>query len=361
MADTFDYIPPPVDVGTASDYMGQVGGYNIGAQPSFTAPDVSTQVQPQTFAATTQGYTPTFDFSSYMPAAPSYTTFGAGGQAQQTQDPYATFQGGGEYTAPSTQFAGPVSGVSAPQQLQSLYQQAAQPLPSIVGQFAGPQGADLRGGLYDTTGISGAGDAPTPTPENKGGFLQSLLGKGFSTSDALKLALGLGGGLMGYSAQQKAASDAAAAEAEYKAAASTAAGQYTGLAQPYLTAGGSQLAQALQGSLSPAQMQQYQAAQAQLAQGAAKSGGVGAIQSAAALQNMYQQALQNQQNMAIQLLGPGNQLAADAISTELQGTQGGLKLGLDLATQANQASMNMYSAIASMIGGQKSSTQTTNT
>jgi hypothetical protein len=153
---------------------------------------------------------------------------------------------------------------------------------------------------------------------------------------------------------------AAAAEAEYKAAAQQAAQQYQGLAQPYLTAGGSQLSMALQGSLAPAQMQQFQAAQAQLAQGAERTGGVGAIQSTAALQNLYQQALQNQQNMALQLLGPGNQLASNAISTELQGTQGALKLGLDLATQANQASMNMYSAIASMIGGQKSSTQTTN-
>jgi len=215
--------------------------------------------------------------------------------------------------------------------------------------------------LYDTTGISGAApEAPVAPQQDKAGFFQSLLGKGFSTGDALKLALGLGGGIMGMQAQKKAADEAAAAEAEYKAAAAKAAEQYSGLAQPYLTAGGSQLSMALQGALSPAQMQQFQASQAQLAQGAERTGGVGSIQSAAALQNLYQQALQNQQNMALQLLGPGNTLASNAINTELQGTQGALKLGLDLATQANQASMNMYSAIASMIGGQKSSTQTTN-
>jgi hypothetical protein len=192
-------------------------------------------------------------------------------------------------------------------------------------------------------------------PPDKADFFQSLLGKGFSTADALKLALGIGGGIMGMSAQKKAADEAAAAEAEYKAAAAKAAGQYSGLAQPYLTAGGSQLSMALQGALSPAQMQQFQASQAQLAQGAERTGGVGAIQSTAALQNIYQQALQNQQNMALQLLGPGNQLASNAITTELQGTQGGLQLGLNLAQQANQASMNMYSAIAQMMGGQKGS------
>jgi len=264
--------------------------------------------------------------------------------------------------APSNQYASldtpviqPRQAESISPQLQNLYQQAAQPLPNIVDQYASARGADATGGLYDTTGISGA---PAPQ-QDKAGFLQNLLGKGFSTSDALKLALGIGGGLMGYSAQQKAASDAAAAEAEYKAAAQTAAGQYQTLAQPYLTAGGSQLSMALQGSLAPAQMQQFQAAQAQLAQGAERTGGVGAIQSTAALQNLYQQALQNQQNMALQLLGPGNQLASNAISTELQGTQGGLQLGLNLAQQANQASMNMYSAIAQMMGGQRSSTGAT--
>jgi len=227
------------------------------------------------------------------------------------------------------------------------------PFPIPRPEDAGTTGTEA---LYDTTGISGAGAAPQ---QDKAGFFQSLLGKGFSTSDALKLALGIGGGIMGMNAQKKAADEAAAAEAEYKAAAAKAAGQYSGLAQPYLTAGGSQLSMALQGALSPAQMQQFQASQAQLAQGAERTGGVGSIQSAAALQNLYQQALQNQQNMALQLLGPGNQLASNAISTELQGTQGGLKLGLDLATQANQASMNMYSAIAQMMGGQRSSTGAT--
>jgi len=333
-------------------YMGQIGGYDIGAQPDFSAFDVSAYAPIQTFEPVETGYQPTFDFSSFSPSAPSYTTFDAGGQAQQTQDPYANVPVAADaaYSAPTTEFAGPVSGVSAPQQLQSLYQQAGQPLPGVVGQYAGAQGADAAGGLYDTTGIAGAGAAP----QDKGGFLQNLLGKGFSTSDALKLALGLGGGLMGMQAQKKAASDAAAAEAEYRAAAQRAAEQYSGLAQPYMTAGGSQLAMALQGSLSPAQMQAFQAAEAQLAQGAARTGGVGAVQSSAALENIRQQALQNQQNMALQLLGPGNQLAAQAINAELAGTQGALRLGLDLSQQANAASSAMYAAIAQMLGGYRS-------
>ena len=142
---------------------------------------------------------------------------------------------------------------------------------------------------------------------------------------------------MSYQAAQRAQEDAARARAEYEAAAQKASTDVKGLAQPYLTAGGSQLSMALQGALSPAQQQMYQAQQARLAQSAARTGGVGAIQTAAAEQAAYQQALQNQQNMALQLLGPGNQLAYNAVMTELKGTQGGLALEMDYGVQASQA------------------------
>jgi len=339
MADFFEDL-----TGSAGGYMGQVGGYDIGPQvaPTVSAPpefaNTAAQYAPE-LTYQTPSYMPTFDFQSFFPQttyAPTYT-------AEQ---------------APLNVFAGPGAESVTPQ-LQALYGQAAQPFPSVIGQFAGPQGAQLASGLYDTTGISGAvPETPVAPQQDKAGFFQSLLGKGFSTADALKLALGIGGGIMGMSAQKKAADEAAAAEAEYKAAAAKAAGQYSQLAYPYLTAGGTALSQALQGSLGPAQLQMFEAGRARAAQAAEKTGGVGAVQTEAGMQQLYQQALQNQQAMALQLLGPGNQLASNAITTELQGTQGGLKLGLDLATQANQASMNMYSAIASMIGGQRPSTQT---
>jgi hypothetical protein len=333
MADFFEDL-----AGSAGGYMGQVGGFDIGAQPepTFTTPAAPAQ----TFSATETGYTPTFDFSSFLSALPNY-----GMPAVNYQAPQVNFFNPADY---------PVFGAEPA---------AAKVKPGQQGfQYPGATTIDPTSGMLRSVSpaeVGGTVISPEQAaPPDKADFFQSLLGKGFSTADALKLALGIGGGIMGMSAQKKAADEAAAAEAEYKAAAAKAAGQYSGLAQPYLTAGGSQLSMALQGALSPAQMQQFQASQAQLAQGAERTGGVGSIQSAAALQNLYQQALQNQQNMALQLLGPGNQLASNAINTELQGTQGGLKLGLDLATQANQASMNMYSAIASMIGGQRPSTQT---
>ena len=271
MSDAFNFDPSLT--GSAGEFGGQVGGYNIGPQPEFTTTPVSA---PQTFAATETGYTPTFDFSSFMPYVPPSTGYSQAGGGVSF-DPYAFPQTGGASTVP-TSFAGPTTQPSF-EQMQPIYQAAGQPLPSIVGQFAGPQGADATSGLYDTSGISGA---PTAPQQDKAGFFQSLLGKGFSAGDALKLALGLGGGIMGMNAQKKAADEAAAAEAEYKAAAAKAAGQYSGLAQPYLNAGGSQLAMALQGSLAPAQMQQLQAAQAQ--------GNLGATQNATDLANVNAQA-----------------------------------------------------------------------
>jgi len=346
---------------------------------SYLYTPTSAQPGGQDFVAPT-GYTPTFGFD----AAQSYGGYSGIPTSTPSEVSYGGYSGiptttpatGGSYDISSLlNRIGQGPAVPA-DQYASVGRTDVSPLSYTVSGGAGgyqpslysaPIGPQFQTGTPLQAG-AGPGGVVTPAPEapptdtsggGVGGFFQNLLGKGFSTGDALKLALGLGGGLMGYSAQQKAASDAAAAEAEYKAAAQQAAQQYQGLAQPYLTAGGSQLSMALQGSLSPAQMQQFQAAQAQLAQGAERTGGVGSIQSAAALENIRQQALQNQQNMALQLLGPGNQLASNAIATELQGTQGALKLGLDLATQANQASMNMYSAIAQMMGGQRSSTGAT--
>jgi len=331
MADFFEDL-----TGSAGGYMGQVGGSNIGAQPEpmFTTPAAPAQ----TFSATETGYTPTFDFSQiFQGALPNY-----GMPASNYQMPQINFFNPADYPVFSAEPA------------------AAKVKPGQQGfQYPGATTIDPTSGMLRSVSpaeVGGTVISPEQAaPPDKADFFQSLLGKGFSTADALKLALGIGGGIMGMSAQKKAADEAAAAEAEYKAAAAKAAGQYSQLAYPYLTAGGTALSQAIQGSLGPAQLQMFEAGRARAAQAAERTGGVGAVQTEAGMQQLYQQALQNQQAMALQLLGPGNQLASNAITTELQGTQGGLQLGLNLAQQANQASMNMYSALASMIGGQKGS------
>lgn len=337
MADFFEGL-----TGSAADYMG--GGYQPFGGAAATAPVEYTGTPTEYVTSQPiQGYTPTFnfDFSSFLPStsfAPQMSGYTAG-------------------QVPSNLFAGPTfAPAEMPSYLQGPISSAMQPLPPIFKDYAGPSGADIRAGLYDTTGLTGISPtAEAPTAAQQPSVLQGLLGgKGLSTGDLLKLALGLGGGLMGMQAQQKAAEEAAAARREFQQASEKAAQDVRGLAQPYLTQGGTALSMAAQGALSPAQQQQYQAAQARLAQEAARTGGVGAIQTQQALQNMYQQALQNQQNMALQLLGPGNELAYRAVMENMRGTQGGLQMELQLAQAANQASMNMYGALASMIGGQRS-------
>lgn len=316
--------------GSAADYMG--GGYVPFGGAAATAPvEYTGTATDYVTSAPIQGYTPTFnfDFSSFFPTtsfAPGPTSadyFGSAGGAQASLPTFAYQPIGGGFAPPVIEFGQPA--VKAP----SIAPAGARALPSAIDAV----GADRKG--------IGEG---APSPE-KAGLFGDL-----KTADLLKIALGLGGGFMGMQAQQRAAQEAAAARREYEEASRKAAGEIKTLAQPYLTMGAPALSMAAQGALSPAQQQQYQAAQARLAQQAAKTGGVGAIQSQQALQNIYQQALQNQQTMALQLLGPGNQLAYSALMEDLRGTQGGLSLELQLSQAANQASANMYRSIASAIG-----------
>jgi hypothetical protein len=64
-----------------------------------------------------------------------------------------------------------------------------------------------------------------------------------------------------------------------------------------------------------------------------------------------QQALSTQITQALQLIGPGNALANQAITTNLMGQQGGLQLGVNLSNQANQAAASMYGALAKFAAG----------
>jgi hypothetical protein len=315
MSDAFStyFLPPEGTTGDASQFMGQVGGLDIGAQPVYT----TTPAAPaQTFTETETGYTPTFDFSAATtPTLPSYGYAAPGYQAPQIT---------------------PIGPTSFSGTLPSL---------AITPSFAAPSIPTTTGGI--DVGVGAVAPEPTTKTPDQTSFLKSL---GISGGELMKMLTGGVGGLLQYQAAQKAQQAAEQARQEYEAAAQKAAEDVKSLAQPYLTAGGSQLSMALQGALSPAQQQQYQAQQAQLAQAAAKSGGIGAIQTAAAEQAMYQQALQAQQNMALQLLGPGNQMAYNAVMTELQGTQGGLQLELSYGQQAAQALGNMMQSIGYGVG-----------
>jgi hypothetical protein len=160
-------------------------------------------------------------------------------------------------------------------------------------------------------------------------------------------ALGIGGmGLNYLRAQQQ----GKAAAQQLQNAYNTAAAQSQALAQPYMQQGGTQLAQALTGALSPVQQQQLAAGQAAAAQQAASSGGVAAAQAGRSVEDLRQRLLSNQQTMALQLLGAGTPLISNAINQQLQGTTTGINTQMQLSQQAGQAATGMLSMLGALYG-----------
>lgn len=240
--------------------------------------------------------------------------------------PYIATAGGQEY--------GPTAPVASPESIQSQI--------AAAGGVVSPTGATTDIGTPATK----AADTSGKTEEEKSSIEKLLSGKNL---------LGLGvlgaGGLMGYMNQQKAAEQAKAAAAQIQAAYAQAAQSQKDLAAPLIGPGYTALAQAQQGALSAANQQAYQAAQARAAQASARSGGVGAVQTALQEEAFRQQLLSQQQQQALALLAPGNAMLQAAINAQLQGTTQSLSTRLGLEQQANQAAMGLYAALGSAIGG----------
>ena len=239
--------------------------------------------------------------------------------------PYVATAGGQEY--------GSASPVASPEAIQSQI--------AAAGGVVSPTGATDIG-----TPATKAADTSGKAEEEKSTIEKLLSGK-----NALGLGILGAGGLMGYMNQQKAAEQAKNAAAQIQAAYAQAAQSQKDLAQPLIGPGYTQLSQALQGSLSPANQQGFQAAQARAAQASARSGGVGAVQTALQEEALRQQLLSQQQQQAIALLAPGNAMLQSAINAQLQGTTQSLSTRLGLEQQANQAAMGLYAALGSAVGG----------
>lgn len=181
------------------------------------------------------------------------------------------------------------------------------------------------------------------------GFLDQLLGK-LDLATLAKLGLAGGAAMMGRRQQGQAVQQAQRAAEQMKTAYTQAGQELRQLAQPTLGPAITGLAQAQQGALDPARLRQLEIERARLAQTAAKTGGVGAIQSAEAMNRARQDALTAQQAAALQLLGPSNTLLAQAIQANLRGTTQGLGLNLQLQQQANQAAANLYGQLGRFSG-----------
>ena len=122
------------------------------------------------------------------------------------------------------------------------------------------------------------------------------------------------------------------------------------LAAPYLQKGAELQRQAQAGELTPVARQQLQAAQAQAAQAAASRGGVGAQQSAARVEAIRNQLLQQQNDYGLKLTSIGDQIALGAIRTGLQADQ-----------YANQLTSSYFNNIMRTLAGTPTVTQTTQT
>jgi hypothetical protein len=124
--------------------------------------------------------------------------------------------------------------------------------------------------------------------------------------------LGLGGiqAIIGARASRKAAEQGQRGRQDMEA-----------LAAPYLQKGAELQRQAQAGELTPVARQQLEASQAQAAQAASARGGVGAQQTAARIEALRSQLLQQQYDYGLKLSGIGDQISLGAIKTGLQADQ----------------------------------------
>jgi len=153
--------------------------------------------------------------------------------------------------------------------------------------------------------------------------------------------LGLGGiqAIIGARSSKKAAEQGQRGRQEMEA-----------LAAPYLQKGAELQRQAQAGELTPVARQQLQTAQAQAAQAASARGGVGAQQSAARVEAIRNQLLQQQSDYGMKLTSIGDQIALGAIKTGLQADQ-----------YANQLTSSYFNNIMRTLSGTPTVTQTTQT
>ena len=191
-----------------------------------------------------------------------------------------------------------------------------------VRPFAQPysEGQGLEGGpnlFYATPQLPTTISVPQPEvpqapkiPEDIG--LMERLSKVTGMKEETLARLGLGGiqAIIGARTSKKAAEQGQRGRQEMEA-----------LAAPYLQKGAELQRQAQAGELTPVARQQLQVAQAQAAQAASARGGVGAQQTAARIEALRSQLLQQQYDYGLKLSGIGDQISLGAIKTGLQADQ----------------------------------------
>ena len=183
-----------------------------------------------------------------------------------------------------------------------------------------------------------AAQAPGPASEKN---VLDRLSEGTGMGKESLARLGLAGiqAIIGARTSKKAAEQGQRGRAETQA-----------LAAPYQAKGAELQRQAQAGELTPVARQQLQAAQAKAAQSAASRGGVGAQQTAARIEAIRNQLLQQQNDYGLKLTSIGDQIALGAIRT-----------GLQADAYANQLTASYFTNIMRTLAGTPTVTQTTQT
>jgi hypothetical protein len=194
---------------------------------------------------------------------------------------------------------------------------------------------------YDVTAGKELTNLAAPArPESEKGVM-ARLSEATGLKEETLARLGLGGiqAIIGAKASKKAAEQGQRGRQDMEA-----------LAAPYLQKGAELQRQAQAGELTPVARQQLQVAQAQAAQAASSRGGVGAQQSAARVEAIRNQLLQQQSDYGMKLTSIGDQIVLGAIKTGLQADQ-----------YANQLTSSYFNNIMRTLAGTPTVTQTTQT
>ena len=249
--------------------------------------------------------------------------------------PQTDFSGGESQQQTSYYTGGSPSAYGQPSAFSSFDQQSAQTTQPSYYMGGTPAAyaaypADLGAVPVDTSRDRLAQPMDT-TPSKTIGERYSDLARSLGVKEDTLSRIGLAGLQVGLGARQ-----ARLAREEAKKARE----EQQKLAAPYQAKGAELQRQAQAGELTPAARQQLQTVQAQAAQAASARGGVGAQQTAARVEAIRNQLLQQQYDYGLKLSGIGDQITLGAIRT-----------GLEADRYVNQLSNTYFTNVARTLAG----------
>ena len=292
-------------------------------------------------------FAPAYDYGGY--GFTEDTAYDYGPEPTTTSTPVQTSSASGVNLPPAFNPSQPAASVDYSKFAPALSDVSVPQYPEI--NFTGPPTPGFLSSADREAVFGPAGYGPPASPAELAPF-DTVPGKtlgdkysdlakslGIEKSDLTRLGIAGVSALLGARTSRKAAEQGQRARAETQA-----------LAAPYQTKGAELQRQAQAGELTPVARQQLQAAQAKAAQAASARGGVGAQQTAARIEAIRNQLLQQQNDYGLKLTSIGDQIALGAIRTGLQADQ-----------YANQLTSSYFTNIMRTLAGTPTVTQTTQT